>query len=80
MSEQGSHGQHRTRSFAGVVVLIATGWVLGVGEVAGQKLDEVNYSQGDAAAPVVVVELLDFGCPVCANFALQTFPGSATDT
>ena len=75
MSEQGSVGQRRTLSFAGVSVLVAAGWVLGAGEVAGQNLDEVNYSQGDAAAPVVVVEFLDFGCPVCANFALETFPG-----
>ena len=75
MSEQGSHGQRRTQSYAGALVLIATGRVLGVGEVAGQKLDEVNYSQGDAAAPVVVVELPDFGCSVCAHFALETFPG-----
>ena len=75
MSEQGSHGQRRARGFAGAVVLMATGWVLVVGELAGQKLDEVNYAQGDAAAPVVVVELLDFGCSACANFALETFPG-----
>ena len=75
MSEQGSHAQGRPRGFAGALVLVATGWVLGVGEIVGQKLDEVNYSQGDAAAPVVVVELLDFGCGVCANFALETFPG-----
>ena len=48
---------------------------MGVEEVAGQKLDEANYSQGNTAAAVVVVELLDFGCPVCGHFALETFPG-----
>ena len=75
MSEQGSQAQRRTRALTGAMVLIVSGLISGVDGAAGQKLDEVSYSQGDPAAPVVVIELLDFGCSVCANFALETFPG-----
>lgn len=41
----------------------------------GSQIEGVGYTQGQDDAPVVVVEMLDFGCSVCAVFAAQTYPG-----
>ena len=38
------------------------------------QIEGVGYTQGRDDAPVQVVELLDFGCSVCAAFAAQTYP------
>lgn len=34
----------------------------------------VGHTMGDPAAPIVVVEFSDFGCPYCARFARATLP------
>lgn len=34
----------------------------------------VSYARGDPAAPLLVIELVDFACPACAHFATRTFP------
>lgn len=42
--------------------------------VQGIDLTGVGYDLGSPAAPVVVVEFSDFGCPFCGAFARETFP------
>lgn len=42
--------------------------------VHGVDLTGVGYDRGDPAAPIVIVELSDFGCPYCAKHALETLP------
>jgi len=37
-------------------------------------LTGVGYDRGDPAAPVVLVDFSDFGCPFCAQFARETYP------
>lgn len=43
-------------------------------EVGGIDLTGVGYDVGDPAAPVVVVNFSDFGCPFCRSFARETYP------
>lgn len=40
----------------------------------GVDLTGVGYDKGSPAAPVVVVNFSDFGCPFCGSFARQTEP------
>jgi protein-disulfide isomerase len=40
----------------------------------GVDLTGVGYDVGDPRAPIVMVELSDFGCPYCAQHARETFP------
>lgn len=42
--------------------------------IAGVDLTRVGYNQGSPTAPVVVVDLSDFGCPYCGQFARETYP------
>ncbi|HEX6059114.1 MAG TPA: thioredoxin domain-containing protein, partial [Gemmatimonadaceae bacterium] len=42
--------------------------------VGGVDLTGIGYDLGDPAAPIVIVELSDFGCPYCAQYARETFP------
>jgi len=42
--------------------------------VQGVDLTGVGYDRGDPNAPIVIVELSDFGCPYCAKHALETLP------
>jgi len=42
--------------------------------VGGVNLTSVGYDRGNPSAPVVVVELSDFGCPYCGQFARTTYP------
>lgn len=37
-------------------------------------ITDVGYDRGDPRAPVVVVDLSDFGCPYCGEFARETYP------
>lgn len=42
--------------------------------VGGVDLTSVGYDRGTPSAPVVLVELSDFGCPYCGEFERQTYP------
>ena len=42
--------------------------------VQGIDLTGIGYDLGSPAAPVVVVDFSDFGCPFCGAFARETFP------
>lgn len=42
--------------------------------IAGVDLTGVGYDRGDPKAPVVVVDLSDFGCPYCGEFSRETYP------
>lgn len=42
--------------------------------IGGLDLTGVGYDVGDAAAPVVVVDFSDFGCPYCGQFTRETYP------
>lgn len=42
-----------------------------LGEV---DLTDVGYDRGDPKAPLVLVDLSDFGCPHCGTFARETYP------
>ena len=37
-------------------------------------LTGVGYDVGDRAAPVVVIDFSDFGCPYCGEFTRETYP------
>jgi protein-disulfide isomerase len=37
-------------------------------------LTGVGHDRGSSTAPVVVIDLSDFGCPYCAQFTRQTYP------
>ncbi len=41
---------------------------------AQDPLEGVGFVLGDANAPITIVEFGDFGCPACAEFAVETFP------
>ena len=42
--------------------------------VGGLDLTSVGYDRGDPRAPIVIVDLSDFGCGYCARHALETLP------
>jgi protein-disulfide isomerase len=42
--------------------------------VQGVDVTGVGHDIGDPGAPIVIVELSDFGCPYCAKHALETLP------
>ena len=42
--------------------------------IEGVDMTGVGYDRGDPAAPVVVVDLSDFACPYCGEFARETYP------
>lgn len=42
--------------------------------VGGVDLTSVGYDRGNPSAPVALVELSDFGCPYCGQFARETYP------
>ncbi|MHB1223385.1 MAG: DsbA family protein, partial [Gemmatimonadaceae bacterium] len=42
--------------------------------VQGVDVSGVGHDIGDPAAPIVIVELSDFGCQYCASHALETLP------
>lgn len=42
--------------------------------LAQTVIEETSYTVGDPAAPLTVVEFLDFGCESCAEFANGTMP------
>lgn len=43
-------------------------------EVGGVDLTGLGYDVGNPAAPVVLVNFSDFGCPYCGSFARETYP------
>lgn len=43
-------------------------------KVGGVDLTSVGYDRGNPSAPVVLVELSDFGCPYCGAFERETYP------
>jgi protein-disulfide isomerase len=46
----------------------------GAGRLAAQSaLERAGFDRGDPAAPLLVVEFADFGCPACAEFARETW-------
>ncbi|GAC1656316.1 MAG: hypothetical protein NVS4B3_22000 [Gemmatimonadaceae bacterium] len=42
-------------------------------------LTGVGYDRGSRTAPLVMIDLSDFGCPYCAEFARETFPALDRD-
>lgn len=42
--------------------------------VQGVDVTTVGHDIGDPDAPIVIVEMSDFGCPYCARHALETLP------
>lgn len=40
----------------------------------GVDFTGIGYDRGDASAPVVVIDLSDFACPYCGEFARDAFP------
>lgn len=42
--------------------------------LGGVNLTGVGYDIGDVNAPITMIEFSDFGCPYCAQHALQTLP------
>ena len=40
----------------------------------GVDFTGVGHDRGDPAAPVVLIDLSDFGCPYCAEFSLDVYP------
>lgn len=40
----------------------------------GVDFTGIGYDRGDAAAPVVVIDLSDFACPYCGEFARDIYP------
>lgn len=40
----------------------------------GIDLTGVGYDKGDPAAPIVMIDFSDFGCPYCGNHSRQTLP------
>lgn len=49
------------------------------GQVAGLPIEGLGYATGLESAPVTVIEFSDFGCPYCAQFALDTYPELHTE-
>lgn len=42
--------------------------------VQGVDVTAIGHDIGDPGAPIVIVEMSDFGCPYCARHALETLP------
>jgi protein-disulfide isomerase len=43
-------------------------------EFGGVDFTGIGYDRGSASAPVVVIDLSDFACPYCGEFAHDVFP------